>query len=69
MQDGNPAEGLRKLVSATSFRLKGTGWYETDFKNKSANKKENKGKSTTTGNSTAKESSTKTTSKAAGSSE
>nr|VFK42520.1 MAG: putative regulatory protein, FmdB family [Candidatus Kentron sp. TC]VFK56930.1 MAG: putative regulatory protein, FmdB family [Candidatus Kentron sp. TC] len=25
---------LRKLVSAASFRLKGTGWYETDFKNK-----------------------------------
>ena len=24
--------GLRKLVSAPSFRLKGSGWYETDFK-------------------------------------
>lgn len=23
-----------KLVSAPSFQLKGTGWYETDFKNK-----------------------------------
>ena len=23
---------LRKLVSAPSFRLKGGGWYETDFK-------------------------------------
>ena len=23
---------LKKMVSATSFRLKGTGWYETDFK-------------------------------------
>ncbi len=23
---------LRKLVSAAAFRLKGTGWYETDFK-------------------------------------
>lgn len=23
---------LRKLVSAAVFRLKGTGWYETDFK-------------------------------------
>lgn len=23
---------LRKLVSAPSFRLKGSGWYETDFK-------------------------------------
>jgi putative FmdB family regulatory protein len=28
------AETLRKLISAVSFRLKGTGWYETDFKNK-----------------------------------
>lgn len=24
--------GLRKLVSAAGFRLKGGGWYETDFK-------------------------------------
>lgn len=28
---------LRKLVSAAGFRLKGAGWYETDFK--SGNKK------------------------------
>ena len=28
---------LKKLVSAASFRLKGGGWYETDFK--SGNKK------------------------------
>lgn len=27
---GKPA--LKKLVSATAFRLKGGGWYETDFK-------------------------------------
>ncbi|MCW8879821.1 MAG: zinc ribbon domain-containing protein [Kangiellaceae bacterium] len=26
---------LTKLVSAAGFRLTGTGWYETDFKNKS----------------------------------
>ena len=25
---------LTKLVSASSFKLKGSGWYETDFKNK-----------------------------------
>jgi putative FmdB family regulatory protein len=25
---------LFKKVSATSFKLKGTGWYETDFKRK-----------------------------------
>ena len=27
---GEPA--LKKLISAPSFRLKGGGWYETDFK-------------------------------------
>jgi putative FmdB family regulatory protein len=27
---GRPA--LRKLISAPGFRLKGSGWYETDFK-------------------------------------
>jgi putative FmdB family regulatory protein len=25
-------EALKKLISATAFRLKGGGWYETDFK-------------------------------------
>ena len=24
--------GLKKLISAPAFQLKGTGWYETDFK-------------------------------------
>ena len=28
------AAQLRKLVSAPNFRLKGGGWYETDFKDK-----------------------------------
>ena len=27
------AAALKKLVSAAAFRLRGTGWYETDFKN------------------------------------
>lgn len=27
-------ETLRKLVSAAAFKLTGTGWYETDFKDK-----------------------------------
>jgi putative FmdB family regulatory protein len=27
-------DNLRKLVSKTSFRLKGSGWYVTDFKDK-----------------------------------
>lgn len=26
------ASALEKLVSAAAFRLKGSGWYETDFK-------------------------------------
>ena len=26
------ADSLRKLISAAAFKLKGTGWYETDFK-------------------------------------
>lgn len=30
---------LRKLVSAAGFRLKGSGWYETDFKHKGKEKK------------------------------
>ncbi len=25
-------ESLKKLISASAFRLKGSGWYETDFK-------------------------------------
>ena len=33
------AETLRKLVSAAGFRLKGTGWYVTDFRDKDKNKK------------------------------
>lgn len=35
-QCGTP--NLKKLVSAASFRLKGGGWYETDFK--TGNKKQ-----------------------------
>tara|TARA_Y100000766_G_scaffold255064_1_gene240885 strand:- start:98 stop:463 length:366 start_codon:yes stop_codon:yes gene_type:complete len=34
---GEPS--LRKQVSAAAFRLKGTGWYETDFKNSDKKKK------------------------------
>jgi len=31
--------GLRKLVSAPVFRLKGGGWYETDFKSDKENRR------------------------------
>ena len=30
---------LKRLVSAPQFRLKGSGWYETDFKNKGETKR------------------------------
>src|SRR5439155_26021423 len=30
---------LKKLVSAPVFRLKGSGWYETDFKSDKENKR------------------------------
>jgi putative FmdB family regulatory protein len=30
---------LQRLVSASQFRLKGSGWYETDFKNKNETKR------------------------------
>ncbi len=33
------AKKLQKLVSAPSFRLSGTGWYETDFKSDSDKKR------------------------------
>jgi putative FmdB family regulatory protein len=32
-------KGLKKLVSAPVFRLKGGGWYETDFKSDKENKR------------------------------
>lgn len=37
-----------KLVSAAGFQLKGTGWYETDFKNKGQSEKGASKKSTST---------------------
>src|SRR5215813_10964491 len=32
-------KALTKLVSAPNFRLKGSGWYETDFKGDKENKR------------------------------
>ena len=37
-------DSLRKLVSAAAFKLKGTGWYETDFKTKKTKNNGNSGK-------------------------
>ncbi len=31
---------LNKLISSAAFKLKGTGWYETDFKDKKAETKQ-----------------------------
>ena len=44
---------LQKLVSHSSFHLKGTGWYVTDYAGKSGNtaSKEQKAESSTTGKS------------------
>ena len=33
---------LHKIMSRTSFTLKGTGWYETDYKTSSTPKEESK---------------------------
>lgn|SRR3989338_8694153 len=33
---------LNKLISAAGFQLKGTGWYETDFKHSGKKKPESK---------------------------
>lgn len=30
---------VKKLISMSSFQLKGKGWYETDYKNKNSNSK------------------------------
>ncbi len=34
-------KSLRKQVSVAAFRLKGTGWYETDFKHGNSGKPDN----------------------------
>ena len=36
---------LRKLISNSSFILKGTGWFKTDYKNKKEPSKKPKGES------------------------
>ena len=50
------AEELKKKVSAPSFRLSGSGWYETDFK--TGNKKNIAGDSDTKTSSTGESSKT-----------
>ena len=36
------AASLKKKVTAAAFKLKGTGWYETDFKNSGKKPADNK---------------------------
>ena len=55
-------KSLKKLISAPSFRLKGSGWYETDFKtgkkkNISSNGSSKRDKSTETSKTNSKKAS------------
>ena len=40
--------GIKKLISSSGFRLKGSGWYETDFKGKKVKEDKPASKSNTT---------------------
>ena len=53
---------VKKLISSTSFQLKGTGWYITDYarKGKDAPKTENGASSTSESKTESKESKTET---------
>ncbi len=53
-----------KLISAAGFQLKGTGWYETDFKNKPASNNNASSKKETAGAATTDTSTAKSTSTA-----
>lgn len=52
---------LIKLVSAAGFQLKGTGWYATDFKNKTSSVSKESSDSKTQENSSTKPSSNEST--------
>lgn len=57
-------ETLRKLVSAAAFKLKGSGWYETDFKDKNKSNSTTDGKKTSSENASTAKPETKSTEKA-----
>ncbi|MDA3863088.1 MAG: zinc ribbon domain-containing protein [Deltaproteobacteria bacterium] len=38
------SKNIKKMVSVSSFKLKGSGWYETDFKNPPSKKNNNSAK-------------------------
>ncbi len=50
---------LHKLISQSTFHLKGTGWYVTDYANKSSSAPDTKPKSAKTEKTTEKKSSEK----------
>ena len=62
------SRSVQKLISNTSFILKGSGWYVTDYKNRSKTPKEKKVKNKAASKTTA-ESKEKTTTKKETSSE
>ncbi|OGP92478.1 MAG: FmdB family transcriptional regulator [Deltaproteobacteria bacterium RBG_16_54_18] len=49
---------LRRLVSLTSFHLKGSGWYATDYKDKKQTKAKTKAKEGDTADTKSEETST-----------
>ena len=55
-------ESLKKLVSAVGFQLKGTGWYETDFKGKPKAPRGGDGESSSSSDSSSSSSSSSETS-------
>jgi len=50
---------LHKLISQSTFHLKGTGWYVTDYANKSTSSSDTKPKKSKTESTTAQKSSEK----------
>ena len=74
------ADSLKKLISAPRFRLAGSGWYETDFKQgdkknlasaettnaKASDKNESKSETKTSTSESTSESKTKTTTSSKG---
>ena len=61
------SHNMSKIISKSNFVLKGTGWYETDFKdqkNKNKNKTPEKKTNTKEKNSTSNQSASSTTKKA-----
>ena len=55
------AHRVSKLISAAGFQLKGTGWYVTDFKNKSSTSESKTSSKDSTKTETTQKSSTSTT--------